>query len=424
MSKLYSKGIWKRLRSRLRTGNARVLVENMVSLSFLQVASYLFPMITLPYLARTIGVDKFGAIAFGASVIIYFQTVVDYGFNYTAVRDISKNRDDKKLVSEIFSSVIIIRFFLVIISFIILTVLIKTIPLFYENRVILYLTFLYLPGHVFFPDWFFQAVEKMKYITLMNVISKLFFTIMVFVVIREKSDFIYQPLLVALGYSLSGVVAMVIVFTRFEITFTIPTLRRLLRRFRGGTNMFLTLLLPNLYNSFSIILLRTFGGEIPTGIYSSGGKFIDMSNHFSSIFSRTFFPFLARRMDKHKLYRSVVFVASVGATIALFFGADLLVRIFYTPEFSESAKVIKILALSPLFFFLMDVYGTNYLVLLNKENYLRNIMIVCSFFGFALTWILVSKYSYIGAAIAIVVTRGIIGVVTWVVAMWHKYTIK
>lgn len=389
-------------------------------MTLLQVASYIFPLITLPYLARTIGVDKFGAIAFASSIMVYLHTVVDYGFNFTAVRDISMNRSNKRAVSEIFSSVLIIRLCLVILCFIILVILIQAIPLFYENRAILYLTFLYLPGHVFFNDWFFQAMERMKYITILNVISKLLFTVLVFLVIREKEDYLFQPVLVAVGYALSGLLAMIIIFTKFDIVFIFPKPKDQLKRFAEGTNMFLTLLMPNLFASFSVIFLRSQGGEIPTGIFSSGEKFPDMARQFSSIFSRTFFPFLARRMDKHRLYRMITGVVSLGMSIGLFFGADLLVKILYTEEFANAAKVVKIMSLTPLFFFLLDAYGTNYLVLLKKEKYLRNIITICSIFGFGLTIFMISRYSYIGAAIAIVCTRGAIGVVVWVTAMWYK----
>ena len=70
--------------------DGKVLFENFISLSLLQVAGYIFPLITIPYLSRVIGVDKFGEIAFASAIITYFQTVSDWGFNYTATRDVAK----------------------------------------------------------------------------------------------------------------------------------------------------------------------------------------------------------------------------------------------------------------------------------------------------------------------------------------------
>ena len=109
------------------------LVENFFSLSTLQVIGYLFPLITLPYLAKVLGVEKFGVIAFASAIVAYFQSIVDYGFNYTAVRDIAKQRDDIQLVSKIFSSIMTTKILLTFVCLLLLVILILLVPLFHQN---------------------------------------------------------------------------------------------------------------------------------------------------------------------------------------------------------------------------------------------------------------------------------------------------
>lgn len=188
------------------------LLSNFFSLSVLQVASYVFPLITLPYLAKVIGVEKFGEIAFSSAVMIYFQTLVDYGFIFSAVRDIARCKDNKQAVSEIYSRVMWARFLLTVVAFIFLVILIILVPKFYEMRLILLLSFLLVPGHAMFPEWLFQALEKMKYITIFNVLVKLFFTISIFLFVKEKSDYILQPIFTALGFIVSGILSMLIIY--------------------------------------------------------------------------------------------------------------------------------------------------------------------------------------------------------------------
>ena len=192
---------------RRNEGNRKVLLDNFVALLLLQATSYLFPFITLPYLSRVIGVEKFGEIAFATALMTYFQTIVDYGFIYSAVRDISRCRDDKQKASLIFTTVMWARFFLIIVSLLLLGLIILVVPKFFEMRVILCTSFFMVIGHALFPDWMFQAIEKMKYITFLNILTKLLFTILVFVVIQQESDYIYQPILTSLGFCISGLIS-------------------------------------------------------------------------------------------------------------------------------------------------------------------------------------------------------------------------
>lgn len=410
----------KRLKSLAQNKDVKALSENFISLTLLKVAGYIFPLITLPYLARVIGVDSFGELAFAASIVIYFETITDFGFNFTATRDVAKNRNDIVLVSRIFSNVFFSKILLMVVCIVIFVIFVYSIPFLYEKRMLLWLTFLYIPGHILFPAWFFQAVEQMKYITLLNLFSKLLFTVLVFVVIKEKSDYILQPVLIALGYLMSGIISQWIILRKFRVRIILPPFREIWASIKGSWNMFISLFLPNLYSNFSVILLRYYGGVTATGIYSSGNRFVLLCIQLSDVLSRTFYPLLARRIDKHYQFIKISSSLNILMSLALFFGANLLIKIFYTEEFAASATVIRIMAISLLFLFLYNTYGTNYLVLIGKENILRNIITIYSILGFMLSYIIVIKYDYIGVAITITVIRGLMGVTTWFYAYRFK----
>lgn len=389
--------------------DAKTLVTNFGYLSLLQVAGYVFPLITMPYLARVIGVDGFGKVAFASAIVVWFQTVADWGFNYTATRDVAKNRNDKAKVSEIFSNVLWARCLLMIISFLLLLIVISIVPTLRENYAVILVTFLLVPGHIMFPDWFFQAMERMKYITILNLLSKLLFTILVFVFIKEKNDFILQPLFISLGFLLSGMIAMYIILSKWKVKLKRPSTKRIFETIKGSTDVFINNIMPNLYNSFSVMLLGFFGGPVSNGLLNAGSRFVSISQQFMTVISRTFFPFLSRRIDKHIFYSKLNIFIAVFFSAILFIFAPWIIKLFFTEEFYHAITVLRIMSISILFLTLSSVYGTNYMIIQGYEKQLRNITFFSSFFGFVLSIPLVYFFDYIGAAVTIVATRGILG---------------
>lgn len=396
-----------------KSKNAHTLAENFVALSVLKVFAFLFPLITMPYLARVIGTDGFGAIAFAMSIMIFVETIIDWGFGYTATRDVAKCREDINQVSQIYSEVIFAKLILMTGCFMLLCLALLFVPSLHDYRLLLLLTFAYIPGHVFFPEWMFQAFEKMKYITILNVFSKFVFTVLIFLIIKQKSDYVYQPLLTACGYIVSAFIAQYLLFKKFKVRLFIPKYSRIIGKMKESSDMFVSLLMPNLYNNLSTIILKSSCGDSATGIYSAGQKFEQLSEQLSGVLSRSFFPFLSRHNEKHHIYVLISGCVSIFMCILLMSFAEIFIYFFYTPDFDSATTVIRILSLSPFFLFLSNAYGPNYLVITGKEKIYRNIICVCSILGSIISFIITPLWGYIGAAISVTVTRGMIGVSTW-----------
>ncbi len=394
----------------IKSKDGKVLFDNLISLSLLQVAGYIFPLITIPYLSRVIGVDKFGEIAFASAIIAYFQTVSDWGFNYTATRDIAKNRDNKDKVSQIFSSVMWARLLLTVLSFIVLLILILIIPKFRETSALILITFCLIPGHIMFPEWLFQGLERMKYITILNIIAKAFFTIAVFVFIREKSDFILQPLFTSLGYIISGLIAMYFILIRWKIRFIKPSLVDIKTTIIKSTDVFINNIMPNLYNNFSVLLLGFFAGSVSNGKLDAGSKFVNIASSFNALLSRAFYPFLSRKINKHDLYAKISICIAIILSFILFLLAPFLIKVFFTAEFYDGIVVLRIMSISIPFLTLSNIYGTNYMIIEGYEKTLRNITVRSSLIGFVISIPLVYKFDYIGAAVTITLTRAILGI--------------
>ena len=381
------------------SNDGKTVFANFGYLSLLQIAGYVFPLITMPYLARVIGADGFGKIAFASAIVIWVQTISDWGFNMTATRDVAQNRDNKEKVSRIFSNVLWARCLLTIFSGLLLLLAVSIIPYFRSNADIIWITFLLVPGYILFPDWFFQAIEKMKYTTIFNLLLKLIFTVAVFIFIRDREDYLIQPLLTTIGYLVCGIGALYLILWKWGYTLYRPQWNDILKTIKESTDVFFNNLMPNLYNSFSVMMLGFFGGATANGVYDGGSKFPTIFYNFQSVLSRAFYPFLSRRPDKHSFYAKLNLCTALFGAIILIVISPWIIRIMLGEEFEKSVIVMQILSLSVIFLAMSYTYGTNYLIIHHKEKPLRNLTFVSSIIGMCISIPLVYYFTYIGAAI-------------------------
>lgn len=394
----------------------RTVFANFGYLSLLQVAGYVFPLISMPYLARVIGADGFGKIAFASAIVVWIQTISDWGFNLTATRDVAQNRDNKELVSRIFSNVLWARSVLTLLSGIILLLVVLLVPYLRENADIIFVTFLLVPDYILFPEWFFQAIEKMKYTTFFNLFLKLVFTVAVFVFIHKREDYLMQPLLTTIGYLLCGIGALYLIFKKWGYSLYKPQWGEIFKTIRNSTDVFINNLMPNLYNSFSVMLLGFFGGSTANGIYDGGNRFPSIFYQFQSVLSRAFYPFLSRRPDKHSFYAKLNIVSALVGSVILVLISPLIIKIMLGDEFEKSVVVMQILSFSVVFLAMGYTYGTNFLIINHKEKPLRNLTFISSIVGMCVSVPLVYYFSYIGAAVTVLLCRGLLGVGSYVLA--------
>lgn len=398
----------------------KTVFANFGYLSLLQIAGYVFPLITMPYLARVIGADGFGKIAFASAIVVWIQTISDWGFNLTATRDVAQNRENKELVSQIFSNVLWARCFLTIVSGILLVTVVAFVPYLRENAAIIFITFLLVPGHILFPEWFFQAIEKMKYTTIFNLLLKFVFTVAVFVFIHKKEDYLLQPLLTTVGYLICGLGALYLILKKWKYALYPPQFDQIIRTIKESFDVFINNLMPNLYNSFSVLLLGFWGGSTANGLFEGGNKLPSIAFQFQLVLSRAFYPFLSRRPDKHSFYAMLNVGSAIIISIILVFISPWVIRLFLGPEFEESVSVMQILSVSVIFLAMSQVYGPNYLIIKHKEKPLRNFVFISSIIGMLVSIPLVYYYGYLGAAYTVLFCRGLLGVGSFFLAKKYK----
>jgi len=382
----------------------------------LQGANYVLPLITLPYLVRVLGPEKYGLIAFAQAFIQYFNILTDYGFNLSATREISIHRNNAQKVSEIFSSVMIIKLGLLVLSFVIMSILVFSFWKFRQDWLIYYLTFGMVVGQVLFPVWFFQGMERMKYITFLNITAKLIFTIAIFVFIRQASDYIYVPLLNLFGYLVAGALALWIVFRGFKIVFKIPSYSSLIHQLKEGSIMFVSTVAISLYTTSNVFLLGLFTNNVIVGFYSAAEKIVKALQGFWTPFSQAIYPVFSKlyyenrtkaqyMLKKILLYTGLITLA-ISLTGCIF--APFIIKVFFGEAFTPSVNIMQILVYIVFLIGINNVLGIQGLVAFGFAKEFTLTVIIASIIHLILLVIFIPVFKGVGVAIATITTESII----------------
>jgi PST family polysaccharide transporter len=408
------------------------LFENFLSLSVLQIVNYIFPLITLPYLVRVLGPEKFGLIAFAQAFIGYFQILTDYGFNLSATREISINRENKEKVSEIFSSVMIIKFFLLLLSLGLMTIIVFSFKKFSQDWLIYYLAFGMVLGQTLFPIWFFQGMERMRYITFLNVLAKLIFTIAIFIFVKKSSDYLYVPLLNSLGFILAGVLALWIVFKDFGVFFRIPGFKVLKYHLKEGWHVFVSLVFITGYTNSRIFAVGLFSpNNAITGYYAIAEKLMGIVQTFplASVI-QALYPRLSKIYAENKLKAKFIAdklqryttIAYLIICITFFIIAPKVVEIVAGSSYEETILTFRLLLIAVLFIN-ANAFRVNFLLVSGNADIFAKIHLVMGTVGSIMVFLFCYFFSYIGTAINIILIALIVLIQTIIEdkRIWRTY---
>lgn len=409
-----------KLKNVMKVKEVSTLVANFFSLVVLQVLNVLLPFLTIPYLISKIGLEKFGLLTFVHSLILFLVIFVEYGFNTSTTREISINSHDKKEVERIYSEVFSAKIFLLLICFFSFLMVVFNVDKFRQDYLIYILYFGIVIGQTLFSLWLFQGLQKMKYVTYVNVFFKTIFTICVFVFVNGVDDIWMVPLFLSAGSLLSGVSSLFIVRFIFGIRYSIPKFQAIKLQLKSGYHLFMAEFYMAVLTYSNVLILGFLSGNVSVGIYSAAEKVIRAAASLLSPVINTLYPHVSKLVYENysegmafirKVKNWGVGIIIIG-TIIVFIFADFLFQIIYQNKditnLDQSILVFRIMIFFPLVSFLDQVYGKLTLIVLGRSDIFFKVFSICSILNLMFCALLSYFYNYIGTAISSIVIQIVI----------------
>ncbi|MBR2478832.1 MAG: oligosaccharide flippase family protein [Clostridia bacterium] len=340
----------------------KVLLKNTIMLYILTFSNYLLSFIVVPYETRVLGPEAYGLIGLATSIMVYFQLFIDFGFLISATEEVANSRENKQKLSLIFSSVTINKLILSLISLAVLLVLCFSISRWREHILFLMLFCLSTAIGSLLPDYMYRGIERMGTITVRTILIKLFFTLMIFILVKEPKDYIYIPILNVIG-NLGALIATYIHLRSMDIKFTSCRLKDILSRMKTSSIFFMSRIASTAYTAANTIILDFLSGGAMTGFYTSADKLVSTAKNGISPISDSLYPYMVKNKD-FKLIKKVILVLEpiiiLGCAI-LFIWANPICIWLFGDEYGYVGDVLR--TMLPAVVFILPSYILGFPVL-------------------------------------------------------------
>lgn len=389
------------------------LLYNIAALGSVQATSYLIPLITLPYLTRTLGVEAWGELALAQVIIGYFSLVTSWGFSWSATRKIAAARDNGSQLARVFAATWSAQWVLASMTTLILLALVVFVPFFQRNTVLYLWGICSIISGILFPGWFFNGLERMKEVAIFQVATRVVALPFIFLLISNSND---APRIIAINAVaglLGGVASLYWIKKNFNFGWAYPKSKEIWAELKEGGAIFASTVWIGLYTTLTPSILGMLAGPVAVGYYTLADRARQAAQSALVPVSQALFPRLSHlfKNDPHEAHRlldrsgRIIVTASALLSILLWLAADPIVHFLGGVEFKQGGVILRWLAPLPLLVGISNIFGVQVMLPNHKTKAFNRILGLAGALSLCMIVPLIQWKGAEGAAINTLVTE-------------------
>ncbi|TKF25917.1 lipopolysaccharide biosynthesis protein [Vibrio kanaloae] len=395
-------------------------INNFIGLSSMNLMALIVPLVTMPILSKSLGMELYGIFLLLLSINAFGQSFVNYSFGVVAVREISVIKDDVKsrslLYSEIFSSQVLLS--IIYLAFVTLLAYFDLIYLNVEQ--VFFYSYPVIISNVLFSLWFHQGVSETKVVAFLNILARLSFIIYCLFFVVSKSDLDEIMFFYAYSLFIASILSFFYRIRHYKINLKACSP---FQRIREGKDSFIGLFSPNLYSNVPGLALPSLISESQYSIYAIAIRIINIANMAQNIISRSLLPVLSNREEY-----SITDVLKINLTVSIFISigflllSDWVVNLLVGKGYEESVYYIKISVVGIVCLAIADSIANGFYLAKKRDKDYRKISIYVSVICFIISIPLVFIFKSFGAILILIFARVIFAI--FYIVDFNKTVIK
>ena len=244
--------------------------KNFIMNALLTMSSFIFPLITFPYVSRILSPEGTGKVSFANSVIAYFALFAQLGIPTYGIRACAKVRDNKEKLSRTVQEIFIINMVMTVITYIAFGITLACVPRLQTERPLFLIMSTTLLFNAVGLDWLYRGLEKYTYITVRSILFKFIALLAMFALIHQKSDYVIYGGISIFAASASNICNLVNVHRYIQIR---PVGKYQFRRHLKPVMIFFAMsCATTIYTNLDTVMLGFIKTDIDVGYYNAAVK--------------------------------------------------------------------------------------------------------------------------------------------------------
>ncbi|MGU8966946.1 flippase [Clostridium perfringens] len=386
------------------------LKKNFLYNATYQLFIILLPIITVPYISRTLGPNGVGLYSYTSSYAQYFVLLGMIGIALYGNRQIAYNKSDKDKLSKEFWSIYSLQFITTSISFVIYVVLFVFIN--GNNNILYCIESILVLTTIFDISWFFIGYEDMKSVVFRNTIVKFIGIVAIFIFVKKPNDIIKYAFIMVT----SNFIGQVIMWFNIKgkVNRYKPNLREIFTHLKPSLALFISQLAIQIYTLLDKTMLGAMTGVRDVGLYENSQKTIKLALTLITSLGVVMLPRMSAlhsqgKKDEFKklIYKAFSFINFMAFPMALGFVAisNTFSLWFYGESFNGIGFLLKIGSMLMIFIGWSNILGIQVMIPMKKERQFTISVTVGAIVNFILNLLLIREFQAVGSTLASVIAE-------------------